>query len=83
VIAQDIGYEDGSRDALDGATRIAAESPGEHEVEPLHILLGLLRPWSLALDSAAHPDQAALALAATGLGEARLRELLRVSPRLV
>jgi hypothetical protein len=83
VIARDIGYEDAAREALDGATRIAAESAVEQEVEPLHILLGLLRPWSFGLERAATPDEAALALAATGLGEARLRELLRVSPRLV
>lgn len=76
VIPEDIGYQEAARDALDGATKIAAEAPRGPATHPLHILLGILRPWNVAGDHASAPDEAALALAATGLSDARLRGLL-------
>lgn len=76
VIPEDIGYEDAARDALDGATKIAGEAPGGPDTHPLHILLGILRPWSAAERKGTEPCEAALVLAATGLNDARLRDLL-------
>lgn len=76
VIPEDIGYEEAARDALDGATRIAGEGPTRPDTHPLHILLGILRPWCAAMDHASEPGPAALVLAATGLNDARLRDLL-------
>jgi hypothetical protein len=76
MIPEDIGYHEAARDALDGATKIAAEAPLGPATHPLHILLGILRPWNAAGDHASAPDDAALALAATGLSDARLRDLL-------
>lgn len=76
VIPENITYEIASYEVLDGATRLAAESPAGPDTHPLHILLGIFRPWSTLENEPAEPDQSALALAATGLGEARLRELL-------
>jgi hypothetical protein len=76
VIPEHIGYQIASYEALDGATRLAAESPAGPDTHPLHILLGIFRPWSTQENQPAEPDQSALALAATGLSEARLRELL-------
>jgi hypothetical protein len=76
VIPEDIGYQVSARDALEGASKIAAESAGGPDTHPLHILLGILRPWNPAADQAGSPDETALALAATGLSDSRLRELL-------
>jgi hypothetical protein len=76
VVPEDIGYHISSREALDGATRLAAESPAGPDTLPLHILLGIFRPWSVELEAPGTTDQVALDLAATGLGETRLRELL-------
>lgn len=76
VVPEDIGYRIASHEALDGATRVAAESPAGPATHPLHILLGIFRPWNSRQNREAEPDQAALALAATGLNEARLRALL-------
>lgn len=76
LIPEDITYLDAARDALDGATVEAARlSPGG-ETHPLHILLGLLHPWDQARACAVEPDAVALTLAATGLGDTRLRALL-------
>jgi hypothetical protein len=76
VIPRDIGYLDSSRDALDGATRLAAAAGADGDTHPLHILLGLMHPWNWASNHAVDPDEVALSLAATGLGESRLRALL-------
>lgn len=76
VIPRDIGYLDSAREALDGATREAARSIPGGDTHPLHILLGLLHPWNQAHECASEPDPAALSLAATGLGDTRLRALL-------
>lgn len=76
VIPRDIGYLDSARDALDGATRLAAAASPAGDTHPLHILLGLLHPWDWAANRPVDPDEAALSLAATGLGESRLRALL-------
>ncbi|HWA56983.1 MAG TPA: hypothetical protein VG692_07005 [Gemmatimonadales bacterium] len=76
VIPEEIGYLDSARDALDGATREAARLSESGATHPLHILLGLLHPWVRTTNQAANPDQAALSLAATGLGDQRLRALL-------
>lgn len=78
VIPEEIGYQIASHEALDGATRLAAHAPAGPDTHPIHILLGILRPWSVVRGSAASPDQAALDLAATGLGESRLRALLPI-----
>jgi hypothetical protein len=75
VIPEDIGYQDAARDALDGATRIAAEGPEGPATHPLHILLGILRPWNTAGGQASEPSDVALVLAATGLNDARLQAL--------
>lgn len=79
VIPEEIGYRIESHEALDGATRIAASAAVGPDTYPLHILLGILRPWSVVRGKPGEPDQAALALAATGLNETRLRELLAQS----
>lgn len=76
VIPRDIGYLESARDALDGATRLAAGASAAGDTHPIHILLGLMHPWDWAEGRACDPDAAALSLAATGLGEGRLRELL-------
>jgi hypothetical protein len=76
VIAQDISYEESAENVLGGAIKLAAEMPEGPDTHPLHILLGVLRPWSLSGDHATEPGAAALTLAATGLGETRLRSLV-------
>lgn len=76
VIPEHIDYRLSSREALDSATRLARDSPMGPDTHPLHILLGILRPWSVEQSQTAEPDQTALDLAATGLSETRLRELL-------
>lgn len=81
VVPEDIGYRLSSRQALDGATRLAAESPGGPDTLPMHILLGIFRPWNAERGEPGLPDQVALDLAATGLSEARLRELLPLAAR--
>lgn len=76
VIPRDIGYLVAARDALDGATRLAAAASPDGETHPIHILLGVMHPWDWEAGQATDPDAAALSLAATGLGEGRLRDLL-------
>lgn len=76
LIPEDIGYLDSARDALDGATRLAAHALPGGETHPIHILLGLFHPYDRAADRASEPDIAALTLAATGLGETLVRALL-------
>jgi len=76
VIAEDILYEESAQDVLGGAMKLAAEMPGGPETHPVHILLGVLRPWSLSEHHATEPGPAALSLAATGLGETRVRSLI-------
>jgi hypothetical protein len=76
VIAEEITYEESAEDVLGGAMKLAAEMPEGPDTHPMHILLGVLRPWSLSQDHATDPGAAALTLAATGLGETRLRSLL-------
>jgi hypothetical protein len=73
VTPEDIGYQDAARDALDGATRIAAEAPDGPATHPLHILLGIFRPWNTAGGQASEPSEVALVLAAIGLNDARLQ----------
>lgn len=76
LIPEDISYLDAARDALDGATVEAARlSPGG-ETHPIHILLGLFHPWDQAGHHPVEPDTVTLTLAATGLGDTRLHELL-------
>ncbi len=76
LVPDDIGYLDSARDALDGATREAARESATGETYPLHILLGLLHPWDRGRGRGVDPDPVALSLAATGLGDSRLRALL-------
>jgi hypothetical protein len=75
VIARDIGYLAAARDALDGATRIAAAAAGGPATRPTHILLGILRPWSLTENRAVAPGEAARILSGAGLTEAWLASL--------
>src|SRR5574338_251730 len=48
VIPRDIGYLESARDALDGATRLAAGASAAGDTHPIHILLGLMHPWDWA-----------------------------------
>ena len=76
VIAEDVSYEASAREALDGATRIAAAMASGPDTHPVHILLGILRPWSVDGSVPVEAGATALTLAATGLGETRLLALL-------
>ncbi len=76
LIPEDITYLDAARDALDGATIEAARLDPAGDTHPIHILLGLFHPWDQAANHAVEPDAVALTLAATGLGDSRLRTLL-------
>jgi hypothetical protein len=78
VIPEDIGYLEAAVAVLNGAAKIAAEAAGGPATLPLHILMGMFRPWDVDRNQVGAPDQSALALAATGLSETRLRELLPV-----
>jgi len=74
VIAQDIIYSDGARQALAGA-RHSAEA-GHARITPLHVLVGILHPRDFLDRRDVPPSEAADALEHAGLTAARLSELL-------
>lgn len=74
VIARDIVYSDGAREALAGARHSAGAGTGA--ITPLHVLCGILSPRDFLDRRDVTPSEAAGTLDAAGVTLARLAELI-------